>query len=236
MTVHALLDFAKGPLFVATFAFMVLGLLRRLLHQIGQFRQSLNRVANPRVDVSGNVKQSLVWLLPLGHLYRNRPFLSIASFLFHVGLLLVPILLVNHIDLWHRALGLTWPGISPAVADVLTLLTIAGALTLLLFRLLDRAGRSLSSLGDYLVLLAVLLPFVSGYMAMHPSVNALSYDAMLLIHVLSGEVVFVLLPTTKLSHAVLFLLDRFSSDVFWQMPAGAGDRVAEELYGEGRRV
>jgi hypothetical protein len=47
---------------------------------------------------------------------------------------------------------------------------------------------------------------------------------------------FVLLPTTKLSHAVLFIFDRFSSDVFWKMPEGAGDRVAEELYGEGRKV
>jgi nitrate reductase gamma subunit len=234
--VHALLDFAKGPLFVATFAFMVLGLLRRLIHQIGQFRWSLRRLANPAVDVRGNVKQSLLWLVPLNHLYRNRPLLSVASFVFHIGLLLVPIFLVNHIDLWHRALGLAWPGIGPAVADVLTLLTIAGGLILFFFRLLDRAGRTLSGPADYLVLLAVLLPFLSGYMAMHPSANALSYDTMMLIHVLSAELVFVLLPTTKLSHAVLFILDRFSSDVFWQMPAGAGDRVAEELYGEGRRV
>ena len=236
MTVRALLDFAQGPLFVASFAFMVLGLLRRLLRQISQFHRSLSRLANPTVDVGGNVKQSLLWLLPLGHLYRNRPLLSVASFVFHIGLLLVPILLVNHIDLWYRALGLRWTGISPAVADVLTLLTIGGALTLFLFRLLDRAGRTLSSTADYLVLLAVFLPFVSGYMTMHPSVNPLNYDGMLLIHVLSAELVFVLLPTTKLSHAVLFVLDRFSSDVFWQMPAGAGDRVAAELYGEGRRV
>jgi nitrate reductase gamma subunit len=236
VTVQALLEFAKGPLFVATFAFMVLGLLRRLLHQFGQFRRSLRRLASPTIDVGGNVKQSLLWLLPLKHLYRNRPLLSVASFVFHVGLLIVPIFLVNHIDLWHRGLGIAWPGITPAIADTLTLLTIAGALTLLLFRLLDRAGRTLSTPTDYLVLVAVLLPFVSGYMAMHPNVNALNYDLIMLIHVLSAELVFVLLPTTKLSHAVLFFLDRFSSDVFWQMPAGAGDRVAEELYGEARRV
>ncbi len=233
---EALLDFARGPLFVGTFSFMILGLLRRVITQWAQMRASLRRLTNREIAVGANVRQSLAWLLPVKHLYRNRPFVSLTSFLFHVGLLLVPIFLVNHIDLWRSGLGIAWPGISSYTADVLTLFTIAAALVLLGFRLLDRAGRTLSSTLDYFLLVVLIIPFASGFMAFHPAFNPVPYDAMMLTHILSSELVFVLLPTTKLAHSVLFIFDRFSSDVFWKMPAGAGDRVAEELYGEGRKV
>jgi nitrate reductase gamma subunit len=236
MNMEALLEFAKGPLFVGTFSFMVLGLLRRVISQWVQVRASLKRLTNREIAVGANVKQSLAWLLPVKHLYRNRPFVSLMSFFFHVGLLLVPLFLVSHIDLWRRGLGIAWPGISLYTADVLTIATIVAALVLLGFRLFDRAGRTLSTSLDYFLLAAVLAPFVSGFMALHPAFNPLAYDTTMLIHVLSSELLFVLLPTTKLAHAALFIFDRFSSDVFWKMPAGAGDRVAQELYGEGRKV
>jgi hypothetical protein len=67
-------------------------------------------------------------------------------------------------------------------------------------------------------------------------VNPLSYNAMMLIHLLGAELVFVLLPTTKLSHCVLFPFLRVSSEIFWRMPPGSGDRVARELHGEETRV
>jgi hypothetical protein len=53
----------------------------------------------------------------------------------------------------------------------------------------------------------------------------------MLIHVLAGNLVMVLLPMTKLSHAVLFPFERVSSEVYWRLPAGAGDRVALDLHG-----
>ena len=236
MTVASLLEFARGPLFVVTFAFMTLGLARRFLSQLWQFRISMKRLERRDIDVKSNVRESLLWLLPVRHLYRNRPIVSLMSFAFHLGLLLVPLLLVNHIDLWRGSLGISWPGMGAGLADVLTLVTVAGGLVLLGFRSVDHAGRALSKPGDYALLLAVSAPFVSGFMAMHPAFNPVSYDGVMLVHVLSSELLFVLLPTTKLSHAVLFIFDRFSSDVFWKMPEGAGDRVAEELYGEGRKV
>lgn len=236
MTIASALEIAKGPLFVLTFSFMVLGLARRFISQLSQFRRSIRRLANRDVAVGRNVRESLLWLVPLRHLYRNRPIVSLTSFVFHVGLLVVPVLLTHHIDLWRSSLGIAWPGIGPGLADALTLLTLAGALVLLGFRTVDDAGRALSAPGDYLLLVAVVLPFLSGFMAMHPTYNPFSYDAVMLVHVLSSEALFVLLPTTKLSHAVLFVFDRFSSDVFWKMPEGAGERVAEELYGQERRV
>jgi len=54
---------------------------------------------------------------------------------------------------------------------------------------------------------------------------------MMLLHVLSAELLFVLMPTTKLAHVVLFPFDRLSGDIFWRLVPGAGDRVAETLRG-----
>ena len=42
-------------------------------------------------------------------------------------------------------------------------------------------------------------------------------------------------PFTKLSHIVLFPFDRLSA-VHWQLRPGAGERVAEALYGKEARV
>ena len=54
----------------------------------------------------------------------------------------------------------------------------------------------------------------------------------MLVHTLSGNLMLLLMPFTKLAHAVLFPFERVSSEVFWRFPAGAGDRVADALHGK----
>ena len=55
---------------------------------------------------------------------------------------------------------------------------------------------------------------------------------MMLVHVLSGEIVLVMIPFTKLVHCVLIPFDWYSSGLFWQLRPGAGEDVARELHGE----
>jgi hypothetical protein len=57
----------------------------------------------------------------------------------------------------------------------------------------------------------------------------------MLTHLLSAELLFVLVPFTKLAHVVLFFFDRISA-VHWQLRPGAGDKIAEALYGEEVRI
>ena len=227
-----LLKFAKGPLFVITFTFMVLALLRQIVMHGAQIRECIKRLSTRELDVRSNVKGIIDWLIPVRHIYRNRPLLSVISFFLHICLLVVPIFLIDHIALWYGGMGIRWPGLTPIVADVMTLIAIAAATTLLAFRILSLGARMLSSFMDYFLLLLLSIPFVTGFMACHPAVNPLSYNAMMLIHILSAEMIFVLIPLTKLAHSVLFPFDRFSSEVFWKMPVGAGEKVANELYGE----
>ena len=232
---HFLL-FAKGPLFAVTFSFMVIGLIRVAFLQTTQLYECVGRLSDRKFNIVKNLKQFAGWLIPVNHIYHQRPIISIVSFTFHIGLLIVPIFLVNHIDLWRNMLGFGWPGISTVLADVLTLITIIAGVILFFARLFNAASQALSAAMDYFLLILLMVPFVSGFMAFHPAVNPLSYNAMILTHILSAELVFVLIPTTKLSHCVLFPFDRFSSEVFWKMPAGAGEAVARELHGEEARI
>jgi nitrate reductase gamma subunit len=93
----------------------------------------------------------------------------------------------------------------------------------------------MSSPTDYVLLVLILLPFASGYCAGHAGVNPFSWETMMLIHLLSAEVLFVIIPFTKLAHIVLFFFDRISG-IHWQLRPGAGDHVAEALFGKEARV
>jgi nitrate reductase gamma subunit len=58
---------------------------------------------------------------------------------------------------------------------------------------------------DYVLLAIALAPFITGYLAYHQWFH---YKTMLILHVLSGEVMLVAIPFTKLSHMFLFFFTR----------------------------
>jgi nitrate reductase gamma subunit len=225
------LEFVRGPLFVLTFSFMLLGLLRLVVLRSWELIQVRQRT--PKRDIPWKIvlRRSAGWIVPVKHVLVSAPILKVASFVFHVGLIIVPVLLIDHVYLWSRGVGFGWPAIGGGLADVLTLVTIGTGLVLLLFRSIERTARNLSTSGDYALLLVLLVPFLSGFFASHPATSPLTYQTMLLIHVLSAELVFVLMPTTKLAHVVMFPFDRLSADIFWRLVPGAGARVAETLRG-----
>jgi nitrate reductase gamma subunit len=119
--------------------------------------------------------------------------------------------------------------------DLLTVTTLACLVILLGCRTFLARHRAVSQPADYLLLLVIMVPFATGFLASHPSWNPLPWDLMLLLHILSAELLFVLVPITKLSHVVLYLFDRISA-VHWQLRPGAGDRVARALFGNEARV
>ncbi len=228
------IEFAKGPLFAFTFLIMALGLARLVVIQVytvvtGKGRRLRNapwrRIAT----------EAASWVVPVKHLIPGTKLFSTVSYVFHIGVLVVPLFLADHIVLWEGFLSINLPSIGYNVADFLTLFTIACVVVLLGFRVFSRRLRSMSRRADYALLLVVVMPFASGYLAMHPQYNPLPWDYMMLIHLLSAELLFVTIPFTKLAHIVLFFFDRISG-LHWQLRPGAGDKVAEVLYGKEARV
>jgi nitrate reductase gamma subunit len=228
------LELARGPLFAVALLVFILGMFRHVLIQVHALvfdkGRRLKQVTWRRVALD-----SLSWAVPLRHMVRGTIFISAVSFLFHVGAVLVPVFYTGHVVLWEEWLGIGLPALGKGVADALTLTTIGCCVLLLGYRAVIRRARDLSRPTDYVVLIMVLLPFLSGYFAAHPAVNPLPWSGMLLIHILSAELLLIAAPFTKLSHIVLFAFDRLSL-VHWQLRPGAGKKVAEALFGEEARV
>lgn len=231
---QAWIEFARGPLFALTFLIMVLGLFRLLVIQVHSLAQGKGRRVR-NAPWKKIISDAGSWVIPIRHMIPGTRVFSSFSFLLHIGLILVPLFLADHVVLWGRWLGLSLPSLSPLVADSLTLLTILCAVVLLGCRVLVERHRMTSRRMDYLLLLVILLPFSSGFLAAHPGINPFSWEAMMLTHLLSAELLFVLVPFTKLAHVVLFFFDRISQ-VHWQLRPGAGNRVARALFGEEAKV
>jgi CBS-domain-containing membrane protein len=90
----------------------------------------------------------------------------------------------------------------------------------------------LSRFQDNALPLLIAVPFVTGFLAMHPASNPFSYEAVLLVHVMSANLIFVLIPITKLSHVALMPSVQFVSEIGWKWPADSGSRVAVALRKE----
>ncbi len=228
------IDIAKGPLFALTFLIMVLGLLRLVIIQVYSLLGRKGRLLR-NAPWRKIFADALTWVVPVRHLIPGTKLFSVISFLFHIGILVVPLFLADHIVLWERFVGVSLPAIGYTLADTLTLFTLAALAVLFGYRVLLPRLRAMSQPADYYLLMVIFMPFATGYAASHPSVNPISWEAMMLMHLLSAELLFILIPFTKLAHIVLFFFDRVSA-VHWQLRPGAGDRVAEALYGREAKV
>lgn len=225
---QAWVELARGPLFRACLAFLILGLLRHAVITVWEMAAILYRAGDKVIPWRQVAAATLKWLFLAGQL-KHRIFFGLVTLVFHVSILLTPIFLAGHISLWKRALGLSWPSISNNTADVLTITTLLTAMLLVVLRALAQDSRALSRFQDYALPLVIAVPFATGFLVMHPVLNPCGYEAMLLMHVMSANFLLVLIPLTKLSHMILLPATQLVSELAWHFPPDAGSRVAAAL-------
>ncbi len=232
----ALLDFARGPLFRLTFAIMVLGLARLLfLDIIGMYR-AYRRTTDKKMPWKLIFSRSFEWFFPVKRVIRERHVYSLLSIVFHIGLIIVPLFFFAHVNLWKEAVGISWPALPYSWAFWLTICTIASALFLLISRLTVKAMRALSLGRDYLWLLLLLVPFVTGFICANVDVGPGSYQVLMLVHVLSAELIFVLIPFSKIAHCVLAPLSQVVCALAWKFPPETDDDICTTLNKKGAPV
>jgi nitrate reductase gamma subunit len=228
---EAWLEWARGPAFVFAFTFMVLGLIRHAVLTVAEMYRTMRRAGDRSLPYSKMIVTTLKWLVPVAKI-RSEVLYSVTSILFHIAILIVPVFLGGHIALWARGLGVSWPAIPNEVADVLAIIAIVTAVALVVQRVSASATRCLSRFQDYVLPLLLAVPFVTGFLVMHPAMNPFSYEAVLFVHVMSANLIFILMPITKLSHAALMPSVQFVSELGWKWPADSGSRVAVALRKE----
>ena len=226
---------AMGPLFWTALAVMLIGLLRHFVLALWEGARAYQRAGDKLIPTGQVLANTLKWLIPVGRL-RNRWLYSLTTFLFHIGVILVPLLLAGHIALWEKALGIHWPALPNTASTILTLVVLATILAVVIQRVSARDSRALSRFQDYALPLLIAVPFLTGFLVMHPAWNPFSRDPTLLIHILSADLLIFLVPMTKLSHMILLPFTQLISELAWHFPPDAGSRVGLTLGKENEPI
>jgi len=230
------LEWARGPAFRFAFVVMLLGLARLVVLNVLGLITLMRQAQDKNVPVRTVLRETLRWLFPFSKVPKPQLLFTSASFIFHICIIVIPLFLGAHILLWEKGLGVGWPAMDQLWADIMTLVAVATSLILVGRRLSARATRALSRVQDYLLPLIIATPFVTGYLAMHPSINPFNYSSTMFLHVMGGNLIFLLIPFTKLSHVVLFPTTQVVSEMGWHLVADSGRRVALALGKEGEAI
>ncbi len=208
---------------------MLLGLARILFLDLWEAYRAYRRAGDRKMPWRLIARRSFEWIVPVKRLSRDPQLYSIASILFHVGLIVVPIFLFAHIDLWKSGIGISWPALSFRWALWLTISTIFFAAVLLIERLFVKSIHSLSRGQDYFWLVLLLFPFVTGFVCANVKISAGLYEFLMIVHVLSGDLIFLLIPFTKIAHCVLAPFSQVIDALAWKFPPATDQDILETL-------
>lgn len=201
--------FVTGPLAWLSFGIFFVGILVRIVTYIRGLNWQMDRVAYqafPGAGFRGAVRSVVYWLLPFGtHGWRFYPLFTVLVFVFHICLLVTPVFLLGHNLLLMERWGFSLGTLPEGLTDGMTVAVIVAAVGILLRRIALPEVRILTKPYDLLILAIAVAPFVTGFCAYHQLGN---YDAWLIAHILSGELMLVAIPLTKLSHFILFFCSR----------------------------
>jgi nitrate reductase gamma subunit len=230
------LELARGPFLYLAFSVLAVGAVRQWALAIGELARAYGMAGDQKVPWRWMFRKSLGWIVPVNALRGTRIPFTVASAVFHVGMLAVPLFLAGHVALIEKGIGIGWPTLPPAAADALTVAALAALAVLLLYRLVDRAARFLSGPQDYLLLALCATALLTGYLAAHPERSPLPFAVTYLGHLLSAELILVLIPFSKLTHALLFASTRIVWELGWHFVPGSGEKVRAALGKAGEPV
>lgn len=176
----------------------LLGVLWRLIEIYSLGRKKDLSVPRHAAGASG-LHTVLRRSLPPPGMLKRSPVSYIGGYIFHLGLAVVVFLFAPHILLVRSLTGLSWPGLPSQFVDMAAVVTMAAMVVVLVDRINKPVKRFISTFEDWLAWAVTFLPVLTGWMAFQHLL--LPYTLMLAIHILSVEILLVVLPFTKLFHA-----------------------------------
>jgi nitrate reductase gamma subunit len=193
-----------GPLLWLAFLIFFAGLAYQLINMFRIARK--DKVIYPYMSAPYGLRSLAHWLIPFASKnMRMRPEMTLVTFAFHIGLIVTPIFLLGHNILIHQSLGLRLWTLSENAGEALTLTVVLCGLFLLARRLMLPEVRFVTTPSDYILLAVAVAPFLTGFLAHHQWFH---YKTMLIIHILTGEIMLVTIPFTRLRHMLFFPFTR----------------------------
>ncbi len=202
---HDLYSFVSGPMVWLAFIVFLAGSLYKLIALI-RLAQQKEKFIFSYMSWKYSLRSILHWMTPFATLnMKLHPVFTIVTFVFHFCLLITPLFLCAHIILWEESWNISWWSMPDGLADIMTLLVVACCVFFLIRRLNKPEVQYVTSASDFVILLIVVMPFLSGFLTYH---QWLDYKVSLIIHILSGEIMLMAIPFTRLAHMLFAPLTR----------------------------
>ncbi len=194
---HGIYDFVSGPLAWAAFIVFVAGSLYRLIEMINLVNKK-ERFIYSYMSWKYSLRSILRWMIPMGtEGWKSNSALTIVTFVFHICLILVPVFLLSHIILWDESWDISWCSLPDPVADIMCVIVILCCVFFLIRRITSPEVQYVTSVSDYIMLAMVAAPFITGFFAYH---QWFEYQVFVILHIISGEIMLMAIPFTRLSH------------------------------------
>jgi len=197
-------ELVRGPLVWLAFIVFIGGCLYQLIsmHLLAKKEKSVY----PTMNAKYGFRSIVHWATPFGSKnMRMHPVVTVVSFIFHFCLLITPLFVMGHAVLWQDSWGVSWWSLSAYLADVMTVLVIVCGLLLFLRRIASPEVRNVSTYKDYLLLLMVIAPFATGFVAHQQWIDP---KVMVILHIIAGALWLIAIPFTWLSHMLWFVFSR----------------------------
>lgn len=205
MDFNSLYNVVTGPLVWVAFIVFIGGCVYRLKEMIDLVNKK-ERFIYSYMSLKYSLRTLAHWVVPFGTTnWRKRPVMTVLTFTFHFGLVVLPIFISAHVVLFNEAWGISWWTLPDAWADALTLVVIFCCVAFLLRRLALKEVKFVTTPSDYLILAIVAAPFITGFLA---DQQVDGYRAWLIVHILSGEIMLMVIPFTRLAHMVFSVFTR----------------------------
>lgn len=202
---NSIYNFVSGPLVWLAFIIFIGGSIYRIWSLISLVNKK-EKYIYTFMSLKYSLRSIMHWITPFATVnWRKRPVMTIITFVFHAGLVIMPLFVSAHVIMFHNAWGFSWGSLPESFTDAVTLLVIIACVIFLLRRLVLREVKFLTDASDYGILLMAAAPFITGFMAYH---NIWNYHFWIILHILSGEIMLVAIPFTRLSHMLYAVFTR----------------------------
>ena len=197
-------ELVRGPVAWISLFIFFLGIAGRVVYLLatGKPEFVLDRSERTRSAVRAIVRG----LMPFGSTTsRRNPVLTIITFIFHLCVIILPVFLLAHIVLWYESWKIQWWELPDMMADLMALWVVMACVFFIVRRLSVPEVKRVTQPVDIALPALLILVFLSGFFA---SQQWGPYRPILILHIISGELLLMVLPFSKLGHMMLFGISR----------------------------
>lgn len=202
---HGIYHFVSGPMMWLSIIIFLLGVVYRF-YTLFYLMLKKEKFILSFMSLKYSLRSIIHWIVPFGSLgWRTQPVLTIVTFAFHISLFVAPLFLLSHVIMLDEGIGISWATLSDSTADIMTLIVLIGCVFFIGRRIFKKDVKYLTSSRDFLLIGLVFAPFLTGFIAYH---QFFAYKLMMVLHIISGEILLMVIPFTRLSHMLLSPLTR----------------------------